>query len=283
MTVLLGMLIGSANYNNNLGFLLTFLLGSMGFVSIFHTYGNLAGLEILSIASPPVFAGDVAVFEFRVKSGRRERPAVVFRIADGPVSEHNLPGDREIRIGAAAPAPKRGVLRPRPLVISTCHPIGLFRAKVRLSPPLKTIVYPRPIEGPMKSCRSPEAGGGETGRSRFPGADDFDGIETYLPGDSLRHISWKAFSKGQGLLTKRFSAETGRTVTLDWHQLSGDDERRLSRLSAMVLSADRLGVRYGLTLPGKAMSPDQGGPHKHRCLHALALFGTDAPAPGVPS
>jgi uncharacterized protein (DUF58 family) len=283
MTVLVGMLLGSANYNNNLGFLLTFLLGSMGFVSIFHTYRNLAGLEILSVVSRPVFAGETAVFDFRVTTGRFERSGVIFRIADGPDSGHILPKKQEIRIDASAPAPARGVLRPRPLVISTCHPLGLFRAWARLSPPLKTIVYPRPIEGPMTSRRHHHAGIGGAGRSESPGTDDFGGLKAYQPGDPLRHISWKAFSKGQGLLTKSFCAETGQTVALDWQQLSGDDEKRLSRLCAMVLSAERLGLRYGLTLPGKTLEPDRGDAYKHRCLQALALFGTEAFKTGISS
>lgn len=283
MTVLAGMLLGSANYNNNLGFLLTFLLGSMGFVSIFHTYRNLAGLTILSVVSRPVFAGDTAVFEFRVNSGRRERSGVSFRIADGPESAHSLPKELEIRIEALSPAPARGILRPRPLVIATCHPLGLFRAWTRISPPLKALVYPRPVKGLVISRRHHSAGTGGAGRSGSPGADDFDGLKTYQPGDPLRHISWKAFSKGQGVLTKSFSAEIGQTVSLDWQHLSGDDEKRLSQLCAMVLQAERLGLRYALNLPGAALEPDQGSAHKNRCLEALALFGTDPLKPGIPS
>lgn len=283
MTVLAGMLLGSANYNNNLGFLLTFLLGSMGFVSIFHTYKNLAGLKVLSASSRPVFAGDTAVFEFRVNSGRYERSGVSFRLADGPESNHSMPKEQEIRIEVRSPAPTRGILRPRPLIIATCHPLGLFRAWIRLSPPLETLVYPCPIQGLMVSRRHRSTGTGRAGSSQSPGADDFDGLKTYQPGDPLRHISWKAFSKGQGVLTKSFSAETGHTVSLDWQQLSGDDEKRLSHLSAMVLQAERLGLCYGLNLPGNTLEPEQGGAHKHRCLEALALFGTDTIKPGIPS
>ena len=46
MLMLLGMFLGSINYNNNLGFLLTFLLGSMAFVSIFYTYKNMRGMHL---------------------------------------------------------------------------------------------------------------------------------------------------------------------------------------------------------------------------------------------
>ena len=54
--VLFAMLLGSMNHNNNLGFLLTFLLSGMALVSILHTYRNMIGLEILSVAATPIFA-----------------------------------------------------------------------------------------------------------------------------------------------------------------------------------------------------------------------------------
>ncbi len=48
-------------------------------------------------------------------------------------------------------------------------------------------------------------------------------------------------------------------------------EARLSRLCAWVLQADRLGLDYGLRLPGNEVRPGSGEAHKRRCLEALAL------------
>ncbi len=64
IVLVLSMFLGSLNYNNNLGFLLTFLLGSIAFVSIATTYKNVCGITIGSSFSQPVFAGQKAVFEF---------------------------------------------------------------------------------------------------------------------------------------------------------------------------------------------------------------------------
>ena len=50
-----------------------------------------------------------------------------------------------------------------------------------------------------------------------------------------------------------------------------DHEARLSRLTAWVIMADQLGMEYGLRLPGRELSPDQGPSHRSRCLEALAL------------
>ena len=67
--LLLALFLGSVNYSNNLGFLLTFLLGSMTLVSINLTYKNITGITILSFNTRPVFAGRQATFEFTVRGG----------------------------------------------------------------------------------------------------------------------------------------------------------------------------------------------------------------------
>ena len=50
-----------------------------------------------------------------------------------------------------------------------------------------------------------------------------------------------------------------------------DPEARLARLAAWVLQADRLGLEYGLRLPGRHIAPDSGAAHRRACLEALAL------------
>ena len=51
---LLLMLAGSVNYNLSLGFVLTFLLGSMCITAVFYTYRNLADLVVSAGRSSPV-------------------------------------------------------------------------------------------------------------------------------------------------------------------------------------------------------------------------------------
>ena len=80
LLILFGMLIGSVNYNNNLGFLLTFLLGGMMLVGLIHTHKNLKGLRIVSAKTDPVFCGDTAFLECSVSAMGHDRKAVSFCI-----------------------------------------------------------------------------------------------------------------------------------------------------------------------------------------------------------
>lgn len=60
------MLVGAANYNNNLAFLLAFLLIATGLVALVQTYQNLAGMTLRPSRCPPVFCGETARFEIAV-------------------------------------------------------------------------------------------------------------------------------------------------------------------------------------------------------------------------
>ena len=60
------MLMGSMNYNNNLSFVLSFILASLGLVSMHQCQRNLVGLELSFAGVEPVFAGQSARFRVAV-------------------------------------------------------------------------------------------------------------------------------------------------------------------------------------------------------------------------
>lgn len=272
LLVLSGMLMGSVNYENNVGFLLTFLLGGMAFISIFHTYKNMAGIQILSSGSTPAFAGEKTIFYFNIKPGSSDSAAVVFHLETKDEILTDIFLNKDIKIEVSAE--KRGILKPGLLKIYSSYPLGLFYAWSNLNLDLKSIIYPRPVSGPVLSSELGSSEDHDQGMSIVSGTDDFEGLKIYQPGDSIQHISWKAYSKGQGLMTKSFIAQQGRSIFLDWDSLKEKDaEQKLSRLCDMVLKSDRIKINYGLKLPGKIIESGSGNAHKHNCLRELALFG----------
>lgn len=278
VTVLLAMLVGSVNYNNNLAFLLTFLLGAMTHVTMHHTHANLTGLRVLSLTAHPTFVGDVARFSLAIRAEKAARPSLSLRLGEGPAQGPSR--DADLRPGVdtsldlTIPAPRRGLLTPTPLMVETRYPLGLFRAWFLVHLDVAAVVYPRPLGGEFAVSEAPAENEEGAGSAAVSGVEDFDGLASYRPGDTFQRVSWKAFSKGQGLQTKVFVGQAGGAVILDWDRLSGADvETRLSRLCGMILKAERMGLRYGLRLPGVDVAPDDGERHKHRCLRHLALFG----------
>lgn len=272
--VLLGMLIGSVNYNNNLGFLLTFSLGSLAFVSIFHTFRNLLNLEIFSGTSRPLFAGETGALELTVNAGNSERCTIEFNIEGERTVSQDFPQETARTIAVPFAAKERGHVQFAPLTIATRYPLGLIRAWAVFRPDARFWVYPKPVRGPIPASRANDPSQSE-GQEAIPrGAEDFHGLKPYQPGDPLRHIFWKAFSKGQGVLTKEFVNLSGGAVALEWDLFpDADVEQRLSLLCGLVLKAEETQLSYGLNVPGQSLPPDNGVAHFHACLRTLAAFG----------
>lgn len=270
--ILLGMLAGSINYSNNLGFLLTFLLGSMTFISMLYTIRNLTGIRILSWGAEPVFAGETAVFELLVYAEKEKRPAVSFSYTDEKETIRDIAAGSNTRIKVPVETRQRGRFQPGPLTISSRYPMGLFRAWVVLKVEFFCIVYPKPLSGTVSADWAADEGEEENGRE-IPGVDDFKELRPYQPGDPLQRISWKTFSRGLDLFTKSFVGRAGSTVFLNWDSVKTMNvEKKLSILSHGVLKLHRMNLVYGLNLPGESVDQGSGEAHKHRCLKALALF-----------
>lgn len=272
LILVFAMFMGSLNYNNNLGFLLTFLLGSIALVSIADTYKSFAGITIGSSYAGPVFAGEKAVFELIASGGAATRGRIGFAFEGQPTAYHQLVAHEDRFVQVTARTAARGIFRPGPLSIHSVFPLGLWRVGTRIDLNLEVIVYPQPRQGNVNliNARTPD---GEETSAGGRGSDDFRGLKNYVPGDPLQRVSWRASSRGQGLFTKDFNGLFDVAAYLDWHALNASDaEHKLSLLCHMILKAYQNEWTYGLRLPGQSIGPGNGRGHKLRCLRALALF-----------
>jgi uncharacterized protein (DUF58 family) len=277
---LLLMLLGSLNYNNNMGLGLTFLLGGVTLVSILHSYRNLAGLTVRPGRVEPVFAGETVQFRVCLANpDPRPRYSLTLHTAEGPPTEVDAPAGATTCAAVRRPTQRRGRLRPGKVNIATRFPLGLFRAWSYVDLDLVCIVYPRPGERrplPQVPDAQTREGSGHAAR----GADDFLGLRPYRPGDSPRHLHWKALAREQEPQTKQFASPEGVRLWLRWEDLPGmDTEQRIALLTRWVVDADAAGLAYGLVLPDTRLDPQHGPAHRHRCLEALAVFGEPSEHP----
>ena len=273
LAILIAMTAGALNYNNNMAFLLSFLLGGLALVSLFRTWKNLKGLYVLDVAARPVFAGESAVFELQVHTDRPPKFAVSFSFAGSEANRRDIVTDQGRRVAVIVKQGRRGILKPGDLLVETHYPLGLFACRARIALDAHCLVYPEPMAAPFDAAKNQSASEGE-GQAVRPGMEDFQGLSPYQPGEPVERIYWKAFSKGQGLHLKYFAQSAGTTVVLDWHAIGGGHtEQKLSFLCDAVLKAHRMNLIYGLNLPGKFIPPDSGDGHRQSCLKALALYG----------
>ena len=275
-TVLL-MLLGCVNYNLSLGYLITFLLAGAGIVSILHTFRNLARMQLAAGRAPPVFAGQDAVFPVLLTNATRlPRFSIALQRPGAPTVYVDAPGEQTIVAEIRVPAQRRGRLALGRLRIFTTFPLGLFYAWSNVEVESDCVIFPKPEAGNVPL--PPPTLGAQAGVEAGAGQDDFAGLRKYQPGDSLRHVAWKAVARGQPILTKQFSGLAEGELWLEWERLPGEFgiEARLSRLTRWVVDAGRGGNTFGLRVPGTQLAPASGSAHEEQCLSVLALFQHDA-------
>jgi len=271
------MLLGSMNYNNNLSFVLTFLLIGIGFVSMHQCQRNLVGLEIAFAGVDPVFAGQAAEFKIAITNHSRNRRPNLRLYIDGVMSHVDdlEPGESRV-FYLELPTDKRGRISLERFGLRTLFPFELFRSWAWLHMDLSGMVYPKPARDVPEPPPTQSAHGHRQHDAR--GEEDFAGLRRFQVGDSPRHVAWKAYARTGDMLSKQFSGADTSSQWFEFDQVDATDvEQRLSILTRWIIDADRTQRDYGLRIPGKEFSPAHGENHRHRCLEALAFFELDAP------
>lgn len=269
------MLLASMNYNNSLGLALTFLLTGVGLVAMHHCHRNLSGIVISGVQAGEAFAGD-------------RLPLTIGLSNPSAVARHGLQVECDAEQGGLdtlaahsrglatvqLPTTTRGLLRPERLLLGTRFPFGLFRAWSWFYLPVEAVVYPRAVGKQQPPASSGPDHAGLDLKQR--GDEDFRGFRSYHPGDSPRHIAWKALARGAPLLVKEHAGASGAPIVFELEQVEARDlERRLSQLARWILDAEHHARAFGLRLPGTRLAPASGALQRRRCLTALALLDLD--------
>ncbi len=277
LLVLLMMLVMAINYENNLIYALTFLLLGVFLSAMFHTYANLAGIEVRVLPSDPCFAGGQAGFELELqRHSSRAFEQLTLRLETSEQQQTlDLLQVRQV-LRLYCPASRRGWLYPGGVKLETTYPLGIFRAWSWLNLEMKTLVYPEPLATPLPASLHDRSSRGRDRMSMHRGDDDFAGLERFQPGMSPRQVDWKSYARGRGLHAKHFAGHQDPDLWLDLDALGGEAlERRLSRLTAWVQALSAREVRFGLRLGSFVLAPASGEAHCTRALAALALYGQE--------
>lgn len=278
---LLVLLVASINFQLNLGYVLTFLLAGSAAASVHVCHGTLRGLTLHLLAPEPQFAASAAVLEVQLHSTRRRpRRAIALAVRGSGQPEQwalaDVPAGGSSTVQIAFAPQRRGLHELPTLTAQTLYPLGAFRVWTLWRPAAQLLVYPQPeTHPPPLPVGAPRAGSGASASQQ--GSGEFDGVRAWRQGDTLRQVVWKkaasVLASGSGELVSR-DAQRSQSLEL-WLDAAAtglaDPEARLARLAAWVLQADRLGLEYGLRLPGRHIAPDSGAAHRRACLEALAL------------
>ncbi len=284
-TVMLLWLLGT-NYQNNLILVLSFLLLSLLHTCIFYTYHNLSGLDIESINTPPSFVGDTAQVTLRLHNphSRYIHQLHIGWVSDRGLTTVDVPPRSTQTVSIPLPLSSRGWHRAERVRLSTVYPLGLIKAWSRLDLAIDVLAYPQRVDAKLpessvkpsdKQENQEEVSTVLLHNEAIDHSEDFSHLRDYQEGDSLKHIAWKHYAKGQGLATKVYESDDHieRQQWIDWDDFSGFSlEGRLSRLTDCIVQAEQAQLIYGLILPNGVSELSTGEAHQHQLLERLALF-----------
>jgi len=281
------MWLAAVNYSNNLVYAILYLIGALSFISIFHTWRNLASLRVEHIRIQPAFAGEEVRMEIYLRNPSKHTIYGLFfaRLGDEAglarrPTPLRIPGGGGVRIEAGDscsaevvfPSERRGMYRFESLLVRTSYPFGLFWVSFRVPVDVEYYIYPQARGNADWPGLHPS---GEQGSpaSLKPG-DDFSGVRAYMPGESLRHVDWKAFARGRPLAVKQFTGGSGHELWLDAAEMTRLPlEARLSQLALWIVNAEKEEIPYALKLGRTTLPLGLGAAHSRRALEALAVAG----------
>lgn len=274
--VLAAMWYAASSQNSAAAYLLLFALTAVSLVSIPHTLINLAGVTVALEAVKPAFAGQEVSLPVEIMNRSRATRHGINVTSSGSSQERKrvdrIPAGKAARVTLRFPAQQRGEHEIGTLCLTSVYPLGFVRVSKKFATSQTYVVYPEPageLQLPLSRARPPHS----RPQADFGEGEDFAGVRAYVPGESQRHIDWKAVARGQALMTKQFAAEAEGSVHLDFSALHfADVEKRLSQLALWVIEAERARRPYGLRLPGTEIAPAIGEPHFHQCMRALTRF-----------
>jgi uncharacterized protein (DUF58 family) len=269
------MWMAAVTYSNNLVYAVLYLIAGLTFVSLFHTWRNLASLEVDHVRVKPSFAGEEIEMEIHLRNrGRRPSSNLSFQRLErhGSMSLRSHKGTRidpgdSVAVTAFLPPQRRGRYEFRRLAVRSAYPFGLFWATLRVPVESVHYVYPAPRgRDDLPASQTSSAEG-----SPVRAGDDFSGVRAYSPGESLRHIDWKAYARGRPLVVKQFTGGEGRELWLEPRSLPRMTfEEKLSQLTLWAIEAEEGDLPYGLSLGDVRVAPSTGTAHQRIVLEALA-------------
>ncbi|MEJ7930840.1 DUF58 domain-containing protein [Ramlibacter sp. AN1015] len=271
------LLLASINYQLSLGYLFTFLLAGCAVVGMHLGHATLRGMRLGLETPAPQFAGASAVLGVVLTNeGRRMRHAIGLALLDAPTADRwswtDVAPQASATVRVSFQPTRRGLHRVPPLVAETRFPMGAFRIWTVWKPAAQVLVWPAPEAHPPPLPQPPPGASGAPAPHRARQVGEFEGVRSYRRGDSLGQVVWKKAARTGELVSRDSQPARRGELWLDIASAGdGDIEQRLARLTAWVLQAERLGLRYGLRVPGRQIAPDAGEAHKRHCLEALAL------------
>ncbi|HEX5136826.1 MAG TPA: DUF58 domain-containing protein [Planctomycetota bacterium] len=281
---------------NNQVLFVTSAITATVLLSALLTYLSIGRLSIDRSLPRRVFAGALFDVRLRVRNGSRWRPALgigfldALQVADaqallrGPVLPV-LPPGASVLVSYPRRIHRRGVYTVVNTLARTRFPFGIFERRVLTQSPARLVVLPalgRLGRATERELARRAAAPRERRRARA-GAEEFEGLREYRPGDNPRHIHWRTSARARTLVRRVLRDEESGDlhVFLDLWAGGGDAERRRRNLERAISCAATL-LAHATARGRRATVHFEGGTAGHAGTRAGLLGALEALA-GLPA
>lgn len=254
--------------------IVSFLLSIMtlsGLVAFF----NLKNIEISIIKSQDIFALKPAKLKIKAKN-KYFFGLFLLRIKalQNEIVIPYLKGEGIFPINLIFP--ERGKYILEKLIISSYFPFYFFRRSTNIPVNFEITVFPHPLKCDLSFLTLEGKTLKESSISRGTSYDgEVTGVRTYVQGDPLRYIHWKATAKTSSLKTKEFSPLQGNPIIISLNDFHGSVEERISKTAYALIEFSKMGNPIGLKIGEDFYPPDTGQSHLRRMLYALAIYNPE--------
>ncbi len=276
--LLLAMWYAAGAQSHGAVYLLAYGLAALALVSWLHARANLRSLDLRAGSPVRSRSHDCYRVPFTIQPASARPPCGIEISAAGarsPLFVPEVKAGQVFRSELSLPAAAITAQAPVSLVARSLYPLGFFTAETRVTaapltrpPPAPSGDLPLPAmvtAAPEKTSAAPLPGLGSSGTG-----DDFAGTRAWQPGDSPRHIDWKAAARDRPLMTKQWAGDRVSFVPMDWNAISLPDEQKPAQIAQWIRQCEAACIPFGLKLPGVEIGPGIGPRHSAKCLDELA-------------
>ena len=265
------------NYENNEFYIIGFWLLSLFIWNFVLTFFNLAKLEVKSVKTLNVFAGEPAQFEFELSRLNKSVHGLKIRSNEQVIESVFVDKKEPKTLFVSQKSINRGKMEFERMTFSTVFPFGFSYGFSYVYLDLPAWIYPKPIDAHVQSMNSTSGDQQKLEDTQVVGSEDFNQLKQYEPGERLGHIHWANYAKTGELKVKEFVDVNSASMWVDWAEFPMlDTESRLSHLCFLMLESNKNNVNFGLRLPNIEIEPvyvlEQKKSHLDRCLLQLAKF-----------
>jgi len=260
-------------------FLLIVFIMMMGLVGVSHglARSNISAVTLSRQFPDEIFADTPFSVTYRARTSRKLWGSMALTFKEGPPLKgaaagtllSRVPPDETVVSRGLFALPTRGDHRVMEGKLQSSFPFGLAEYSRVCGDSQMVLVFPK-IESMDEQIPMYLGGSGRGVEKTDPFGTIPYLLRDYVPGDPYKHIDWKKTAQTGSLITRVFSEEGAREVTI---RLPGNaSERAISRAASLVVHFATKDTPVWLQGPGINLGPGRGKEFARKLLTILARW-----------